>query len=153
MTSHIAQRSLSASGLGQYTRKLPVFLSNPTIRRFLSSTLLVTWRISFSTGRSTPWCEKEKQEVKDLWHIWSIYQLCYHMLSGGDPLSTLWLVLRDHVTFGRGSSREQIHSDFLNLWLTQRDHISGRGSAPDHVMPLSLSEPIHSRNLQISNFW
>ena len=65
MKSHIAQRSLSASGLGQYTMKLPVFLSNPTIRLLRSSILLVTWRMSFSIGNSIPRTEGTHKQLQE----------------------------------------------------------------------------------------
>ena len=61
------------------------------------------------------------------------------------------------IRSGSGGDPEQIHSDFLSLWLAQRDHMSGRGSAPNPLPICSwscdVSEPIRAWSApEISKF-
>ncbi len=67
MTSHIAHRSVIASASGQYTTKLPVSASIPTILRRRSSILSTTSSIRLSNDTST----SEKETVYHRLPFWA----------------------------------------------------------------------------------
>ena len=147
----------------------------PTYPRILQNEFLKLWEL-LKVDRSL----QTEQEVKDLWHIWDIYLSIYlldllkHLLvcsrSPPGPLSilSLWLAQIGHMVLGvdlsdllpgadleqirsgSGADQERIYSNFLTLWLAQRDHMTpggiGRRSGVDPSHPILIrslySEPL-----------
>ena len=64
------------------------------------------------------WEQNQEQEIKDLWHIWSVYlsisfaKVRERMLSGADAGADA------------GADREWIGRGFLSLWLAYRGHMT-----------------------------